>query len=143
MLYKAEIGGVFYFMICYIKHLNLVKELLRAVPRRNKLLESPPYPVENSLRQLGANLRLARIRRNMTVSDVAERIGTGLRAVMDAEKGKAATGIVVYAALLWLYNQLEQLNEVADPSKDFEGLSLASMRERKRVRKGKGLDNDF
>ncbi|MBX9671662.1 MAG: hypothetical protein K2X93_29000 [Candidatus Obscuribacterales bacterium] len=79
----------------------------------------------------------------MTVSDVAERIGTGPRAVMDAERGKVSTGMVVYAALLWLYDQLDQLNDVADPSKDEEGLSMESARARQRVRKGRGLDNDF
>jgi hypothetical protein len=55
----------------------------------------------------------------------------------------ASTGMVVYAALLWLYDQLDQLNEVADPSNDEEGLTLDSVRQRQRVRKGKGLDNDF
>lgn len=114
-----------------------------SMSRRNKLVESPPYPVEQSVRELGANLRRARIRRNMTVTDVAERIGTGPRAVMDAEKGKASTGIVVYAALLWLYDQLEQLSEVADPSNDTEGLTLDAARQRHRARRSKGLDNDF
>lgn len=113
------------------------------MPRRNQLLQAPPYPVEQTLRQLGANLRTARIRRSMTVADAAERIGTGPRAVMDAEKGKPATGMVVYAALLWLYNQLEQLIEVADPANDEEGLALQAGKERQRVRKGKVLDNDF
>ena len=87
---------------------------------RNKLLQSPPYAVEQTLQRLGGNLRIARIRRNMTIADAAERIGTGPRAVMDAEKGKPATGLVVYAALLWLYDQLQQLDEVADPAKDKE-----------------------
>jgi len=95
------------------------------------------------LKLLGENLRTARIRRNLTIEDVAERIGTGPRPVMDAEKGKASTGIVVYAALLWLYDQLNQLEEVADPFKDKEGLSLARARERTRVRKSRGLANDF
>src|SRR5580658_6568097 len=94
--------------------------------RRNKLLQSPPYPVEQVMRQLGENLRVARIRRSMTIADAAERLGTGPRAVMDAEKGKAATGMVVYAALLWLYDQLDQLEEVGDPPKDKEGLSLSA-----------------
>ena len=111
--------------------------------RRNKLLQSPPYPVEQTMHQLGENLRVARIRRSMTIADAAERIGTGPRAVMDAEKGKASTGMVVYVALLWLYDQLDQLGEVADPSKDKDGLSLASMKERQRARKGRGIDSDF
>ena len=111
--------------------------------RRNKLLQSPPYPVEQAMRELGENLRVARIRRNMTIVDAAERIGTGPRAVMDAEKGKAATGMVVYAALLWLYDQLNQLEEVGDPSKDKEGLALEAVNARRRARRSKGIDSDF
>ncbi|MBA4074191.1 MAG: hypothetical protein C0508_04055 [Cyanobacteria bacterium PR.023] len=109
----------------------------------NKLLQAPPYPVEQSLKRLGENLRTARIRRNITIANAAERIGTGPRAVMDAEKGKPSTGMVVYAALLWLYDLLSELDEVADPSSDTEGLMLESTRQRTRARKSKGLDNDF
>ncbi len=111
--------------------------------RTNKLLLAPPYDVEQCVKRLGENLRVARIRRQLTIEDVAERIGTGPRAVMDAEKGKPSTGIVVYAALLWLYDQLNQLEGVADPSKDEEGLALAAVREQKRVGKRRVLDNDF
>jgi hypothetical protein len=68
---------------------------------------------------------------------------TGPRAVLDAEKGKAGTGLVVYAALLWLYDLLAQLSAVADPAKDREGLSLEISRSGKRVRKGQGLNRDF
>jgi len=110
---------------------------------RNKLLKSPPYPVQQSVQRLGGNLRIARMRRNMTIAEAAERIGTGPRAVMDAEKGKPSTGIMVYGALLWLYDQLQQLDEVADPSTDKVGLSLETAKKRMRVRKGKGLDSDF
>lgn len=109
----------------------------------NKLLQAPPYPVERSLKRLGENLRTARIRRNMTIANVAERIGTGPRAVMDAERGKPSTGMVVYAALLWLYDLLSEFDEIADPSRDREGLILESSRQRTRASKGKGLDNDF
>jgi transcriptional regulator with XRE-family HTH domain len=111
--------------------------------RRNKLVESPPYPVEQTILQLGENLRIARIRRSMTIADAAERIGTGPRAVMDAEKGKASTGLVVYVALLWLYDQLDQLGEVADPSNDREGLALESAKQRQRARRNSGIDSDF
>lgn len=95
------------------------------------------------MKRLGENLRIARIRRSLTIEDVGERIGTGPRAVMDAEKGKPATGLVVYAALLWLYDQLHQLEAVADPTKDEQGLSLEMARERTRVRKRKGIESDF
>src|SRR5438270_13323528 len=107
---------------------------------RNKLQLAPPYPVEQALKRLGGNLRIARIRRSLTIADAAERIGTGTRAVVDAEKGKPSTGVVVYAALLWLYDQLQQLEEAADPASDKEGLSLELSKGRVRVRKGRGLE---
>jgi transcriptional regulator with XRE-family HTH domain len=110
---------------------------------RNKLQTAPPFPVEQALKRLGENLRTARVRRNLTIEGAAERIGTGPRAVMDAEKGKASTGIVVYSALLWLYDLLQPLEEIADPSKDKEGLSLEATKGRTRVRKSGSLDNDF
>jgi transcriptional regulator with XRE-family HTH domain len=109
----------------------------------NKLQRDPPYPVEQALKRLGENLRTARIRRRMTIEDVAQRIGTGKRAVMDAEKGKASTGMVVYAGLLWLYDLLAPFEELADPLKDQEGLSLQAAKGPTRVRKGGGLNNDF
>ncbi len=48
---------------------------------------------------LGANLRPVRLRRYLTIQDVADKIGTGPRAVADTEKGKSSTGIVVDVAL--------------------------------------------
>lgn len=142
MLYKqAVLPELYLSMLCFKKHVKGVNELYMA--KKNRLVESPPYPVEQSVRQLGENLRLARIRRNMTIADAAERIGTGPRAVMDAEKGKPSTSMAVYAALLWLYDQLDGLSEIADPGLDREGFILESSRRRRRVRHPRELDNDF
>jgi transcriptional regulator with XRE-family HTH domain len=110
---------------------------------RNKLLDAPPYPVEQALTRLGQRLRTARVRRNFTIQEVADKIGTGPRAIMDAEKGKASTGIGVYVALLWVYDLLSPFNEVANPNLDEQGLALAAAKEKTRARKGAGLDNDF
>jgi transcriptional regulator with XRE-family HTH domain len=110
---------------------------------RNKLQSTPPHPVEQALKRLGANLRTARVRRNLTIENAAERIGTGPRAVMDAEKGKGSTGIVVYVALLWLYDLIQPFEEVADPLNDREGHARELAKERTRVRKGRGLNSDF
>lgn len=110
---------------------------------KNTLLTAPPYPVEQSLKQLGANLRTARLRRNLTIKDVADRIGTGPRPVSDAEKGKPSTSAAVYIALLWAYDLLDQMGDVADPNLDQQGLALHPGRERARAREKKGLDNEF
>ncbi len=81
--------------------------------RQNTLLEAQPYPVEQALQKLGANLRKARLRRHLTIDDAAEKIGTGPRAVSDAERGKASTGIAVYAALLWAYDSCFELLKIS------------------------------
>jgi len=115
--------------------------------RKNKLLEAPPYAVEQNLKKLGADLRTARVRRKLTIAEVANKIGTGIRAVSDAEKGKASTGLVIYLALLWAYDLLEHMKMVADPVHDIEGQRLSLSQERTRVRNNSTLngeiDNDF
>ena len=113
------------------------------MPIQNKLTAAPPHAVETTLSRLGANLRLARLQRNLTIGEVAEKIGTGPRAVRGAEKGNPTTGIVVYTALLWAYGLIEQLESVAAPENDEEGLALSHRGVRERARSNKGLDNDF
>lgn len=110
---------------------------------RNLLTKAPPYPVEQATKRLGANLRTARLRRNLTIEDVAKKIGTGPRAVMDAEKGKPSSGIAVYAALLWTYGLLEPFSALADPGTDEEGLMLELSGGRVRARTKDELDSDF
>jgi transcriptional regulator with XRE-family HTH domain len=51
------------------------------------------------LKHLGANLRTARIRRRFTREQIAQKIGVGIRAVSDAEKGKPSSSIAIYMAL--------------------------------------------
>ena len=111
--------------------------------KKNPLLTTPPYAVEQTLKTLGANLRTARLRRNLTIQDVADKIGTGPRAVSDAEKGKLSTGIAVYAAMLWTFDLIGQMEELADPAKDKEGQALALSREPARARQSGEIDNDF
>ena len=110
---------------------------------KNKLTQAPPYAVAQAIKRLGANLRTARLRRNLTIENVAEKIGTGPRAVSDTEQGKISTGIAVYTALLWAYDLLEPLEVLADPSRDLEGLARSARRERARTDKPEELDSDF
>jgi transcriptional regulator with XRE-family HTH domain len=108
---------------------------------KNTLIQAPPYAVEKAIKRLGTNLRTARLRRNLTIEDVAQKIGTGPRAVSDAEKGKISTSIAVYTALLWAYDLLSPMEELADPALDEEGLNLSLLKQRARAKEG--LDNEF
>jgi transcriptional regulator with XRE-family HTH domain len=113
------------------------------MPARNPLLAAPPIPVQKALTTLGANIRTARLRRNLTLEDVAAKIGVGRHAVAAAENGKPSTGIVVYAALLWTLGLVEQLALVADPARDEEGQTLELAKGRVRSRPSTRLDNEF
>lgn len=110
---------------------------------KNTLIQAPPYPVERAIKRMGTNLRTARLRRNLTIEEVGEKIGTGPRAVSDAEKGKISTSIAVYTALLWVYDLLSPLEKLADPALDVEGLNMSLSKERARSRVSEGLDNEF
>jgi hypothetical protein len=74
---------------------------------------------------------------------MAGKIGTGVRAVADAERGKPSTGIAVYTAMLWALDLLHQVADVAAPDRDEEGQALALTRERSRARPKTDLSNDF
>ncbi len=109
---------------------------------RNALLAALPYEVESSLIALGSHLKLARLRRNLSIAEVAEKIGVSRFVVADAEKGKPTTGIAIYAALLWAYDLIDQLKGLADPTRDEEGAALALGRERLNAGRSR-VDNDF
>lgn len=100
-----------------------------------------PHSVEIGIRKFGQNLRAARLRRNLSIEDVARRIGVSRFVVADAEKGKLSTGIAVYAALLWTYRMLDQLTEIATATNDKDGAALVLTRERARA--PRALNNDF
>jgi transcriptional regulator with XRE-family HTH domain len=110
---------------------------------RNALLDAPPYPIERGLKKLGADLRTARLRRNLTAEEVAQKIGTSRFVVADAERGKPSTSVAVYAALLWVYGLANRLEDLADPGADAEGARLALLRTPQRARHRRSLSNDF
>ena len=112
--------------------------------KRNPLQVAPPFAIEQSLKKLGGRLRTARLRRNLTLEEASAKIGTGIRAVRDAENGRASASIGTYWALLWAYDLLGPAEDLADPAKDVEGSALETQRVRAAgIRSKTALDNDF
>ncbi len=109
---------------------------------KTPLLNSPPYPVDEAVRRLGSNLRKARLARNLTLAQIAGKIGTGTRAVADAEKGGPGTAVAVYLALLWTYDLMGPVAQRADPGADKVGLASAPRRKRARARARTTTDRD-
>jgi transcriptional regulator with XRE-family HTH domain len=113
------------------------------MPRPTALTTSTPFDVEKTIKRLGTNLRTARLRRNLTHQEVAQKLGVSRYVVAHAEGGKPSTSIAIYLGLLWTYGLLDQLDPVADPSEDEEGLALSLASQRSRARRVENLDNDF
>jgi transcriptional regulator with XRE-family HTH domain len=102
-----------------------------------------PHAVETTLEELGRNLKTARLRRNIPVQEVADRLGITRLAITRAEKGKASTGIAVYAGLLWTYGMLDQLAALAEPARDAEGMALSERRERASTKRAARISDEF
>lgn len=108
-----------------------------------KLRKSPAAPRSASsavtalLVQLGANLRLARTRRGLSMEAAAEAIGCGARAVRSVELGSPSASIKVSLALLHHYGLDADVSRLAEPGRDVEGLRLSGGREFKRARRGR------
>ncbi len=111
--------------------------------RISKISEAPPAAVEETISKLGRNIRTARLRRKLTQSEVAARIGISRKVVADIEEGKSTTSIAAYSGALWALGFMEPFHGVADPDLDQEGKILERSRSPKTAPKRRVLDNDF
>ncbi len=102
------------------------------MPRALKLAQDMPAPIATVLLELGANLRLARERRGLSIRALAAEINVSVPTVMSMERGEATVSMGVYAAALLFYGRLEWLADLAAPEFDREALriELAGIRPR-------------
>ncbi len=91
-----------------------------------------PAPMAKALQELGANLRLARERRRMSIRTLAAEINVSVPTVMSMERGEATVSMAVYAAALLFYGRVEWLPDLMAPEFDREALriELAGIRPR-------------
>ena len=113
------------------------------MPRVSKISKSPPAAVEDILNRLGRNIRTARLRRKLSMEELAERVGISRYVLADIEKGKPTTAIAAYLGALWALGLLRDMREVADPDRDEEGKILERARSPKTAPKRKTIDDDF
>ena len=102
-----------------------------------------PGAVADRVTQLGQRIRAARTRRKLRREDLAQRAGVS-RSTMEAiERGELTTGIGAYVRALWAMGLDQELDLVADPGLDRDGLALELSAVTKRVRVQTKADNDF
>ena len=63
---------------------------------------------ENILKKLGEQIKLARLRRNLTAELVAERAGVSRSSLWKVESGSPAVAMGIYAAVLHALNNMDK-----------------------------------
>lgn len=86
----------------------------------------PPPKARTALKRLGGDVRGARLRRGITVADLAARAGTSPSTIARLEKGDPGVGIGVLAGVLVVLGLVGRLADLIDIRKDDLGLALAS-----------------
>lgn len=110
----------------------------------NKITKMPPTMVTTLLKNLGRNIKIARLRRELRLEDVANRIGISRYLLSDIEKGKPTASMASYVGALWALDLTNELKNLANPDNDEEGKALEAKRSPKTApKRHKALDNDF
>lgn len=113
--------------------------------RISKIAESPPYAVEKALKDIGRNIRTARLRRKLSREELAEKIGLSRYVMADVENGKPTTSIAAYIGALWALGLLGGIEALAHPDDDREGKALENARSPTTApkRSSRTMDDDF
>jgi transcriptional regulator with XRE-family HTH domain len=87
-----------------------------------------------ALARLGRDVRAARLRRGMAVSDLAVRASTSASTIARLEKGDPGVSIGAFTSILLALGLVERLAELFDIRNDALGLAITAERAPKRGR---------
>jgi len=87
---------------------------------------SSPFEVEQMARLVGAHVKMARLRRNMTQNELADSVGIARKTLYRLETGAPAISIGTLFAILWKLGLLEDAQALAHPDQDEHGKILAA-----------------
>lgn len=102
-----------------------------------------PIPVRRALRQLGQDIRDARLRRRIPTAVMAERASISRTTLNKVEKGDAGVSLGHYATVLFVLGMVERLGELADIRSDTVGLALEEERLPQRIRRRSTRQSDL
>ena len=85
-------------------------------------LKAVPGIVVDQLRKLGLDISIARRRRRMSLSQMADRMMVNIKTVQRLEKGDPAVGIGIVATALWILGLHRRLGDLVAPETDHIGL---------------------
>ena len=76
----------------------------------------------DQLQKLGRDISIARKRRRMSMSEMAERMMVNIKTVQRLEKGDPSVGIGIVATALWILGMHRRIGDLVAPESDQIGL---------------------
>ena len=101
------------------------------------------FGVEELLQQVGQNIKTARIRRNLTILELDNRVHVDERTISRLEKGDPSINFKNLVTVLMVLGLEDSVFDLADPNADELGRALELQKYPKRVRKMDQLSDDF
>lgn len=102
-----------------------------------------PEVVTQRVKELGHRIRLARIRRKLSIVELAAKAGIDRNTLGALELGKPGVAISAYVMTLWALGLEQTLDAVAHPDTDSHGKTLEVSRLPKRVRKPRSTKDEY
>lgn len=102
-----------------------------------------PIQVAERTKELGYRVRLARIRRGMSIAEVAAKAGINRNTLNALELGKHGVAMGAYVTVLWALGLDKTLDGVAHPDADTHGKTLEASRRPARVRKSRKSKDEY
>lgn len=93
-----------------------------------------PTPLRRSLTKFGADIRVARRKRQLTIAMMCERVGITKVTYLKVERGDAGVSLGIYAMTLFVLGLGVPFSELVDPRSDEAGLLSDESRLPQRVR---------
>jgi transcriptional regulator with XRE-family HTH domain len=81
-----------------------------------------PAMAMDQLQKLGRDIAIARKRRRMSLSEMAERMMVNIKTVQRLEKGDPSVGIGIVATALWVLGMHRRIGDLVAPERDQIGL---------------------
>lgn len=102
-----------------------------------------PSALQDELARIGRDLKTARLSRDMSLDEMAERLGVSFHTVRALEEGKPGTAFGTYAHALWVLGLEHTLRPFAAAGLDSEGEALRMAELRTTASGSRKLSNEF
>lgn len=96
-----------------------------------------PLPVQHVLRKFGRDIRVARLRRRIPTTIMAQRASISRMTLNKVEKGNPGVSLGAYATVLFVLGLTDRLRDLADVTADTVGLELEEENLPQRIRRSR------